>query len=237
MLVRRKPLLFLGCFLLAINLTFLCACAKPEEEIAKEAPTTSEEIKPPAELPPVDESVKLPEPKNTEIQDSVKRLYKDSVIVDATHFIVGDFNGDTYQDIAIVVKPTPGKLQDINSEVANWILEDPRKIPLPDPTKAVQPPPPKPEPVEVNSSDVLIAILHGYGQQGWRSAEAIQTYLLKNAVGNNMKTQIGKEFLTEAKAIKNLPYLRGDIIRQTLDGKQGFLYYTGAKYVWHQLGT
>ena len=52
-----------------------------------------------------------------------------------------------------------------------------------------------------------------------------------------MKQQAGKEFLKEMKAVKDLPLLRGDIIRQTLDGKSGFLYYTGAKYVWRQLDS
>jgi hypothetical protein len=237
MMIKRKSPKFIAYFLLVMILAGFAACAKPEEETVKEAPTTSEEIKPPAELPVVNETAKLPEPKNSEIQSSIKRLYKDSLIVEETRFLTGDFNGDTYQDLAVIVKPMPGKLEDINSEVANWILEDPRKILLPDPTKAVQPLPPKPEPVVVNPGDVLIAVLHGYGQEGWRNNEASQTYLLKNAAGNNMKSQAGTEFLKEMKGLKNPPFLRGDIIRQTLDGKPGFLYYTGAKYVWRQLDS
>jgi hypothetical protein len=51
----------------------------------------------------------------------------------------------------------------------------------------------------------------------------METDLLKNVVGNIMKAQAGKEFLMEVKAVKNLPYLRSDVIRQRRDGKQEFL--------------
>lgn len=237
--MKKNSLRLKNFFAMTILLSLLSACAKPEEEkqtiAAKETPVVSEEIKPAAELPVADEKMKLPEPSKDELRSSIQRLYKDVLITDEKQFVVGDFNGDTYQDVAVVVKPMQEKLSEINSEVANWILEDPNKIPLPDPTKAIQPISAKLEPVVVESKDVLIAVIHGYGQSGWRSAEAIQTYLLKNAVGNNMKTQAGKEIFKEMKAVKNLPLLNGDVIRQTLAGKQGFLYFTGAKYVWRSL--
>ncbi|MBI3654315.1 MAG: FG-GAP repeat protein [Acidobacteria bacterium] len=236
-MLNRKTMIVSAYAMLVFNLLWFNACAKPvaDHTQVKEAPEITTEIKPPAELPLVDASVKLPEPKDTEIVESVKRLYKDSVIADVSRFLVGDFNGDNYQDLAVIVKPTPGKLADLNNELANWILEDPKKIPLPDPTKAVQPAPPQAEAVQVLSGDLLLVILHGHGQNGWRSTEAIQTYLLKNAVGNNMKLQARSDFLKEIKASKHLPAIKGDVIRQTLDGKAGGLYYTGAKYVWRQL--
>src|SRR5438552_8430125 len=98
MMSKRKIPVWIAYSLLLVNLAFFFACAKPEEATTKEPPI-SEEIKPPAELPVVDETVKLPEPQNAEIQDKIKRLYKDSLIVDGTQVIAGDFNGDTYQDI------------------------------------------------------------------------------------------------------------------------------------------
>jgi hypothetical protein len=214
-------------------LAFLCACAKPEVT-TPEAPTAiAQPLLSPAEPQPIDKTIKPPAPKPAEVQDVIRRLYKNTVSVDASQFIVGDFNGDDAQDIAVVVKPVMGQLEEINSEVANWILEDPQKIPLPDPTKATQQFPPAPPPVRVELSDTLIAILHGSGQNGWRAPEAIQTYLLKNAVGKDMTQQQPKTIRSQAKPAKNFPYLRGDVIQETLDGKPGFLYYTGAKYVWY----
>jgi hypothetical protein len=217
-------------------LALLSACAKPEEQTTPEAPAEiTQPILPPAEPVSIDHGIKLPTPKTAEVQDAISRIYKNTVsVVDTNQFIVGDFNGDGSQDIAVVVKPVMGKLSEINSEVANWILEVPQKIPLPDPTKATQQFPPAPPPVRVELSDTLIAILHGAGQNGWRAPDAIQTYLLKNAAGKNMLQQQAKSFFNkDVKLAKNFPQLKGDVIQETLDGKPGFLYYTGAKYVWY----
>jgi len=54
-----------------------------------------------------------------------------------TNFVVGDFNGDGSEDLAVVVKPNETKLAEVNSEMANWILEDPKKIVLPSSSLAV----------------------------------------------------------------------------------------------------
>ncbi len=216
-------------------LALLSACAKPEEQTTPEAPAElTQPLLPAAESTPIDTSVKLPAAKPAEVQEAINRLYKNVVAVESSPFIVGDFNGDDSQDIVVVVKPVMGKLDEINSEVANWILEDPQKIPLPDPTKKTQQFPPAPPPVRVELSDTLIAILHGQGPNGWRAPEAIQTYLLKNAAGKNMAQQEAKTLLSQARQAKSFPHLKGDVIRETLDGKPGFLYYTGAKYVWYQ---
>ena len=220
-------------FILSVLLS-LCACAKPEQPVTEQPIGVSEKPLPPAEPPPIDEKLVPPSAKLTEVQDVIKRIYGDALIIDTKQFIVGDFNGDGSQDIAVIAKPVAGKLEVLNSEVANWILEDPQKISLPDPTKPVQQYPAAPPPVRVELTDNLIVLLHGYGQDGWRSSQAIQSYLLKNAAGNNMKQQAAKDYFNEAKRTKNLPHPRGDVIREALNGKQGFLYYTGAKYVWHQ---
>ncbi len=212
----------------------LGACAKPGSTMPEAPAAIAQPILPAAEPPRIDVALKPPAPKPAEVQSAIRRIYKDVVMVDANQFMVGDFNGDGSQDVAVVVKPVMGKLEEINSQVANWILEDPQKIHLPDPTKRVQPLPPAPPPVHVELSDTLIAILHGYGQNGWRAPEAIQTYLLKNAAGKNMTQQQAKTFINTVKLTKDFPRLRGDIIQETLDGKPGFLYYSGAKYVWYR---
>jgi hypothetical protein len=147
--------------------------------------------------------------------------------------IVGDFNGDGSEDIAMIVKPAADKLADINSEVANWILEDPHFVAVPDPDKAIQKLPAPAEPVKVQPNDLLLTIIHGYKETGWRNPEAQQTYLLKNAVGRGLHMESRQEAISTYKTLA--PRLRGDIVDQELSGARGCLYWTGAKYVWFPL--
>ena len=90
-------------------------------------------------------------------------------------FIDGDFNGDGSRDLAVVIKPAPNKLADLNEEFPNWILKDP--------FSSDQPRIPR---LRVAADDTLLAVIHGYGPNGWRDSQATQTFLLKNAVGSGM---------------------------------------------------
>jgi hypothetical protein len=182
------------------------------------------------------ESLELPPPKPEEVRKVTARVYRDAVAIDAGHqpsYIVGDFNGDGSEDIAIVVRPTRSKLEEINSEVANWTVEDPRQVVLPDPNKTVQRLPQAQGPVKVQPDDLLLTIIHGYKDKGWRNPEARQAYLLNNAVGASMAAAPLKDLLS-AGGNKNGVMRSGDVIKQTLAGEQGFLYWTGAKYAWHK---
>jgi hypothetical protein len=200
-------------------------------------PHTSASASPVAtEEPSPDASSKLPPPEPEEVRGAVARVYKDAVTIDTSNppgYVVGDFNNDGSEDIAVVVRPVKGKLEEINSEVANWIMEDPRKVVLPDPHKSVQPLPPRPAPVKVEQDDVLLTIIHGYKQEGWRNREAQQAYMLYDAVGSSMTAQPLKT-LQGAIRNKNPSAKSGDVIKETLAGEQGFLYWTGAKYAWHR---
>ncbi|HYY41803.1 MAG TPA: hypothetical protein VE775_03660, partial [Pyrinomonadaceae bacterium] len=144
--------------------------------------------------------------------------------------LVGDFNGDGSEDIAIILKPAADKLADINSEFANWILEDPHQAALPDPTKTTQKLPAPAAPVKVQANDTLLTVIHGFKEKGWRNPDARQTYLLKNAVGRDLRVETRAEALATRKP---LPLqLRGDIINEEMAQQSGFLYWTGAKYAW-----
>ena len=162
-------------------------------------------------------------PTEAELREAINRNYEGAVTIDnnqAIPFLIGDFNGDNSEDIAIIVKPAKGKLSELNSEYVNWILEDPRKLPTPGE---------KAQPVTIAGDDLLLAVIHGHGREGWRSQLARQTYLLKNAVGVNSQT----ETVTHLRGNKTSPALRGDVIREKLDGGDGVIYWTGAKYSWH----
>jgi hypothetical protein len=167
-----------------------------------------------------------PGPTDAELREAIIRNYEDAAVIDnsrAAPFLVGDFNGDNSEDIAIVVKPGEGKLSKLNSEYANWILEDPRQPVHIRDLKS------RPAPVTISGKDSLLAVIHGVKSEGWRSAIAKQTYLLKNAVGESFETQSSRQ----SNGAKSR--FRGDVIREKLDGTDGIIYFTGAKYAWHPI--
>ncbi|MDT7543388.1 MAG: hypothetical protein QOE33_3292 [Acidobacteriota bacterium] len=168
-------------------------------------------------------------PSPAEINDKVARIFHNAVHLEdsqKTPALVGDFNGDGSEDIAFVVRPTAAGLEEINSDVSNWILVDPRQVVLPDPHRAVQKLPPAVR-VKAQQSDTFIAIIHGYGKNGWRDAAAQQTYLLRNAAGNNTRAATKQD----ASYRFNLRF-HGDVIEEELAGAQGVLEWTGATYAW-----
>jgi len=170
-------------------------------------------------------------PKLAEVEEVVKRVFKDAAILDISHepyFFVGDFNGDNAQDIALVIKPVAGKLSEMNQDNPPWMLRDPFNPNLPPQLRT--------QPLRVGENDSLLAIVHGFGGNGWRSAEATQTYLLKDGVGTNMQVLSAKMSLVRYSS-KKRPTLSGDTISQSLRNTQGFLYYLGANYGWYDPNT
>jgi hypothetical protein len=147
----------------------------------------------------------------------------------APAFVAGDFNGDGSTDLAVITKASAASLKDINNELANWLLEDPRSVPIPGTEAANRLAPPKP--VHAEAGDALLAIIHGVGPTGWRNPEAKQAFLLKNGAGSGM-TVLAVKDLAPRKGMGKLPPLKGDTISATVDGKSGILFWTGAKYAW-----
>jgi hypothetical protein len=193
--------------LIIVALTTACHSAKTETQMTSAAPVAAA-VNEPAYKPG-------PGPTDAEVREAIKRNYEDAAVIDNSRpipFLVGDFNGDNSEDIAIVVKPGKGKLSKLNSEYANWILEDPRQ---PVHIKDLKT---RPASVTVSDKDSLLAVIHGVKSEGWRSAIAKQTYLLKNAAGESFEKQSSR---------------KGDVIREKLDGADGVIYFTGAKYAWH----
>ena len=177
-------------------------------------------------------------PQLAEAKEAIKRVYGQAVTIEAgsdSSFIAGDLNGDGAPDLAVVVKPAPDKVQELNHELANWIRGDPRRVELPDPKVHVRRlSSAAAEPIIIRQDDLLLAIIHGYGPSGWRHAQAHQSYLLKNAVGSSMKLQTLDEAIKMPQSSRPLQLL-GDVVRQTLTNEQGMLFYTGAHYAWHRI--
>ena len=179
-------------------------------------------------------------PQPAEAQEAINRVYGQTVFVESSlpkYLIAGDFNGDGSPDLGVVVRPAPGQLAQINHELANWIRCDPQKVKPPVPQRHGRILLQMVEPTVIEQGDLLLAVIHGYGPQGWRNPQARQSYLLKNAVGSEVKLTPFNEAIKLAGKYKNPPRLRGDVVSETLANEQGLLYYTGAKYAWHRLGT
>lgn len=212
-------------FILEAVVIALCVsafgCAGAEKSKVEAAPS-------PATVAAKQEQMaKLPPPDLDQVQQAVKRIFKDSAVVDVSQqpsFVTGDFNGDLSQDLAVIVKPGSGKLAEINGEFPAWIIRDLFRSTAPG------------TPIRVEENDLLLAIIHGYGSDGWRDSQATQTYLLKNAVGSGMGVQSGKEFAT-ANTGKTLPPLQGDLIREVIRGTAGYLYYAAPAYSWYDPKT
>lgn len=177
-----------------------------------------------------------PPPEPSEVSKAVRRVFRDAVVIhtnSSPYFMAGDFNGDSSQDIAVVVKPAASRLPEINDQLANWILVD-AKISYHSRSRAGMVT--RPPRVRVNDGDILLAVIHGFGFNGWRDDQATQTYVIKNAAGAGMRTEALAKILRPETRDK-LPRIRGDVISQSIDGQPGFLYYNGAKYAWYDPRT
>jgi hypothetical protein len=204
-------------------LSFLSGCSRADKPTAEARPPT---VTTQADQP--QQVGKLPPPQINEVQEAVKRVFKDSALIDTSRkpvFIAGDFNGDLSQDIVVVLKPAPERLSDLNEEFPTWILRDPF---APNESRIPR--------LRVAANDELLAVIHGYGANGWRDPQATQTYLLKNVVGSGMEAHQAKD-VAQASQGKKLPQLRGDVIGEVLGGTSGYLYYAGATYSWYDPKT
>lgn len=222
--------------LLGLSLVLAVACQK-RAPVPIDQSTNAETSKPAVASNTTPATSALAPPQSTnELQEVTARIYKEAVIVDSSrhdNFVVGDFNGDGSQDIAVVVKPAKGMLAELNSEYANWIREDPFEVGKlaahADQQQSIK----KHKPAVVTARDNLLAVIHGYQTAGWRDPKATQTYLLKNAVGEKLSRESSVSLGGDAANRQQLPPLRGDVIRETVNGISGLLYWTGARYAWH----
>ena len=221
----------------------LCACAAPEAAKDERRPAASEtpvaRASPdatPTQHAPAPQPEPVP-PAPQEARAAVERIYKGAVVFDdraggPPAAAVGDFNGDGSEDIVVRARPAPDRLEEVNDEVANWIVSDPRTVKPPDPRsfdphQGVQKLAPHARP-QIEAADSLLVVLHGYKEAGWRNPEALQTFLLKGVAGEGLRV----ERRAEAAAQVKTPRLRGDVLHEKLAGAQGFLYWTGAGYGW-----
>ncbi len=167
-----------------------------------------------------------------DVQETIHRIFGNDVVVSSRGkpaFIAGDFNGDEVQDLAVFVEPVAGKLGDINSELANWTIQDADQFFLPTPgahTVTI----PEIKPAHVEKDETLLAVIHGYGPTAWRNPQARQAYLVKHAAA----TFLGTSRSFSEKYIRDMKLaIQTDVIEARRNNKPGFLFWTGSNYAWH----
>jgi hypothetical protein len=222
----------------------LFGCSKPAAPTAIAEQPPAPVANPEAPQPPPAGLVEPVTAKAEDIQEVVKRLFKRAVVVESNlnpSFLVGDFNGDLSQDLAVILRIAEGKLSELNQEFPNWIAREPLKDVLLPQSKVMaqrvgstpSTDPGSGQTIRFEQNDVLMAIVHGFGPNGWRDPEATQTHLLRDVVGTNIRTLPFNGAVKAYKGIKPFPTIYGDLIQQTLIGQSGFLYFNGGIYAWY----
>jgi hypothetical protein len=227
-----------ACLLLiaaACVLSFSCAKSPPPQAEEKPVSPVTGSTSDTAE---VKSAPDIPAAKPAEVEQAIERVFKGAVTIETDrtpYFAVGDFNGDSSQDLAVAVRPARSKLLEINDELAPWILADPVQTAKPAP-KGAYPAShaelTKRKRVVIDEGDHLLAVIHGFQSNGWRDSQATQTYVLKDAVGAKLEAQARKQIVWAGNKDK-LPRIWGDVIAQSINEQYGFLYYNGAKYSWY----
>jgi hypothetical protein len=172
-------------------------------------------------------------PTAKDVQDAVHRVFSDDVLLldhENPRFVIGDFNGDSSLDLIVPVKVSPAKLAEINNELANWTIDNPRTTYIAPQHQKVVTLPPVPKPEQARAGETLLAIIHGYGSAGWRNSMARQAYLLREAAGSSPRVEQPSQSLLHDFGLFPSPR---QVLAEDLGGKHGVLYWTGATYAWH----
>jgi hypothetical protein len=210
-------------FTILVSCVLVSGCGK-NRQVALEAPPAVYQPSPTTET-----SIRVTDvvaPKLGEVRDAVTRIFKDSVTIDTSHnpnFFAGDFNGDSSQDIAVILKPVPEHLNKLNEEYPPWLIRDPLAGK-------------ETSSLHISENEVFLAVIHGFGTNDWRDPQATQTFVLKNVVGNQIEVSTGQQFLA-ANSGRKLPRPRGDLIAEVLRGSAGYLYYATSTYAWYDPKT
>jgi hypothetical protein len=189
----------------------------------------------PAQAPASQSTVAL-KPTESDINLALHRIYEDLLRIDRGNgvwFVTGYFNEDDSEDVAVRVKVANREsLRRINSEAANWIAQDPRKVILPSPDRGINMLESNTPTAYARLGDGMLAIIHGLGSGGWRNAAANQSYLLIGAAGASLEARRFQDVAARILSRQKLLVRGGEVIEQTQGTDHGFLVWTGAFYAW-----
>src|SRR4029077_15096567 len=120
----------------------------------------------------------IPPPTPAEAQEKLDKVFRRVLVIDPEakpSLTAGDFNLDSSIDLAVAVKPRSDGLAELNGELPAWLPQAGLLRLQPEAT---------PPPIHIAAGDSLLAIIHGYGAEGWRNADALQAYLLTGVRGS-----------------------------------------------------
>ena len=154
-----------------------------------------------------------------DVQQALGRVFRGAAALSGSAVPVsGDFNGDGIPDLALVVRPEPDALEAFNSPVPSWILEDPwaRGTPF--------------HPSRVEQGAILLAVIHGFGDRGWRDPEARQTYLLKGIAPRGLRARPLRP--SDIVGPRSRADTNGDALEVETPRERGIVYWDGASYAY-----
>jgi hypothetical protein len=217
--------------LVAAALILFTACGRNASAVREQpipvSSFSSDELNWPAKL----EGAQPLQPGEVEVRKAVERVFGSDVEVENhAAFLAGDFNGDDSEDLVVAVRPIKEKLSQLNDQLANWTIQDPRHTYIRAVEKSVDRPPAAPVRQVIRPGERLLAVLHGYSAAGWRNPMARQAYLLRGACGQALRLQQPSPALL--RDFGSFPSRR-DVIEEQLGEVKGVLYWTGAAYAWH----
>lgn len=227
----NRSLLFLRILAALVLLAMLPGCSKKDAPVAKqvEKPVDASKVSHAEPKLPVPEP--MPPATMQDVKAAVQRIFGGDVVISSRYkpvFVVGDFNGDEMEDLAVMVEPVESKLPDINSELANWIIQDADQYFIAPANARVVKLPEMHRPT-IEKGDTVLAVIHGFGTHAWRDPQARQTYLVKHAAAAFLG--ISKSFNEKSIRALKLP-VRSDVIKANRDSKRGVLFWTGSNYAW-----
>ncbi len=227
--LRHFPFSILTAWFLALLITGCNAGGQP----VMEKPVAGAAAQPAAEATPFPG---LPDPTIAQVQEAVHRVFGEVLVMDHStqpNFIVGDFNGDGSEDLAVIARAAAGKTDAINDGLANWIIRDTDKVFLPPANEhVVKVPDIRPQRVE--AGERVLAIIHGFGPNGWRDPASRQAQILKHPPA----VIRGKAASSSEMAIRALRLtVQSEIIKGSRGDKSGYLFWTGSIYAWRASGS
>ncbi len=206
-------------------LAFVCACtAKPPARVEEPIKQNTGN----AFLPNPSRALSRPASEK-EVDATLERIFGQLVVADRgdQSFVTGDFNGDGSADLAVIVFPLKTKVGTINDELANWTVQDAAQFFTPPQGQRVVFREKEARPT-VRAGEPLLAVVHGFGNDGWRAPAARQAYLVRHAgVGPLRAVPAPGDVENAPPSIKN-----ADIIYEG-SGNTGFLFWNGSQYAWN----
>jgi hypothetical protein len=173
------------------------------------------------------------------IQDEITSEFGDDLIVEKNYkpsYLISDFNGDGYKDIAVVVR-LKGEIKKLSDKirVLNPYLTAIREAELDDDpsTKDV-----------TNLEDMGLVLIHG-SSKGWSSIKDLKDldrFLLLDSVsdsnvdGQRTYLKIYKVTSKAKRHISSLTKAKGDCIFTGHEDANGLIYWNGQTYCWLQQG-